>query len=486
MKTRLLAGLLVLIASFPAYCEKHALLMLIGEYQKGIPALDGTKADMASSKTIAREMGVSDANIRAYTDKQLTLDGMRKAFDELEQRIQPNDQVFIYFSGHGTRRKIVEDGITRCGESIVTVEGDTLTDAELEVRLARISKRASKLIMLADSCHSGGLATRTLGANSTEKPKLRPKSIDLGGGLSCSQPVNALTRSISAAVEKPGTGGENYVFIAAARDNEVSFDTDEGGLATRAWRDCMNGGAKDLDGSGGLTAEEIEACAQDKIAGQVDTSQGYQPHHVSITGNRKQVLKLTEKGVPSSSVAKVDPLRTLQDMYNSRDDRRKVRLEPVRPQFRIDKDDVEFSLTSSHAGYVYLLMVGSDGKTFDLLFPNQLDRNNQIRAGEVLRLPRPNWAVRARGPAGKNHLLALVTDSLRDFSQTGMRAAGPFSVLQATANSASDVLAVSDGTNRPATSVTECSDQSVTRTLEVQRRCSNAYGAALTVIEETR
>jgi hypothetical protein len=56
------------------------------------------------------------------------------------------------------------------------------------------------------------------------------------------------------------------VHISASRDNEVSFDDElKGGLATQFMRDCMLRDAKDLDGSGALSVDEIRQCAQEKV-----------------------------------------------------------------------------------------------------------------------------------------------------------------------------------------------------------------------------
>jgi hypothetical protein len=131
---------------------------------------------------------------------------------------------------------------------------------------------------------------------------------------------------------------------------------------------------------------------------------------------------------------------------------------------------------------VYLLMVGSDGQTFDLLFPNQLDRNNVIEPGATMRLPRPAWQLSAEGPPGKNTLLAVVTDSPRDFAQAGLKPSGPFSGVEALG--AKDIQLVTSGTARPAEA--QCSDAGATRNLAIKKRCSTGYSAALLTIEEVR
>jgi len=268
-------------------------------------------------------------------------------------------------------------------------------------------------------------------------------------------------------------------------------------VATQAWRDCIMGAAQDRDGSGGLSAQEIQACAQQRINNTLKNLKGFLPHHVTITGNSNAVLAFAERAPtpPPAPVAAPVPAPvkppvtefppayyTLRDVYNNRDDRRTVTLRGGKEAFRIGKDDVDFTLTSSHPGFLYVLMVGSDGKTFDMLFPNQLDNNNAVQAGQSLRLPRANWMVKAGGPAGKNHLLAIVADSPRDFAKMGMVPAGPFSIVPASTSSSKDIQLVTQ-TSANAESK-ECEAPSAHRTLMVQKNCSNAYGAALMVLEE--
>ncbi len=505
--------------SKPPSPQVHAMIMAISEYQKGIAPLKGVPYDVETATQIARKMGVMEENIRVYRDGQLTLEGMRKAFDELEERIQPDDQVFIYYSGHGGRQLVTEaDRGERCAEAFLAVDGDGFVDSEVEARLKRLAEKAQKLIVLIDACHSGGITTRSLGG---KEPEFAPKYWRKGGVDACAKPVNIVTRGINANLKKPGSGANNYTYIAAARDNEISLDQPgKGGVASQAWLACMSGDAVDLDGSGSLSAEEIRNCAQDKIDTKLAKARGVLPHHVSITGNSALTVGFTEKAAtpaataptvapvaaeppqpaaaaapakpaPSkpaatpAAAAKPNPIATLRDIHNNRDDKRIVEFKAVKPKLVIDKDIFEFTVKSSNAGYVYLLMVGSDGHSFDLLFPNQLDNRNEISAGETLKLPRPSWELGVQGPPGKDTLLAIVADSPRDFSNIGMQPAGPFSSIDphSTPNGSRDMQLAS--TSSANASSLECMAPK-TRTLAIRKRCSNAYGAALLVIEEVK
>lgn len=495
--------------SKPESPTAHALIMAIGDYQGPIPKLEGVPYDIATSTEIARRMGVPAANIKVMRDGELTLDGIRRALNGLEERLGGSDQVFIYYSGHGGRQMVKEpDGSERCAESLVSVDGKGFTDAELEAGLKRLSQKAQKTIVLIDACHSGGVTTRAGAVQRQFTPKSwTPPDKD------CVKPTNVLTRG-AATAKAAGSGGANFVHIAAARDHEVSLDEPgRGGVATQAWLGCLAGAAKDTDGSGGLSAEEVRACAQDRINQQFKKVQGFLPHHVVITGNPSMVLSYAAKDAPAAAVAGAQsaipgmqstpaptpapvaapatppaaavtpaPLAALNDIYQSRDDRRLVTLTTDKPTLKIGRDNIGFTLTSREGGYVYLLMVGSDGQTFDLLFPNAFDRNNVIEPGVTLRLPRPSWQLGAEGPPGKNTLLAIVTDNPRDFSAAGLKPSGPFSVVGAVA--AKDIQLVTAGAAKPAAE--ECSDQSSLRNIAVKKRCSTGYGAALLTVEEVR
>ncbi|BAO30972.1 caspase family protein [Sulfuritalea hydrogenivorans] len=493
--------------SRPESPTAHALIMAIGDYQGPIPKLEGVPYDVATSTEIAQRMGVPAGNIKVMRDGQLTLDGMRRALSELEERLGGSDQVFIYYSGHGGRQMVKEaDGSERCAESLVSVDGQGFTDAELEASLKRLSQKAQKTIVLIDACHSGGVTTRAGAAQRQFTPKSwTPPDKD------CVKPTNVLTRG-AATAKAAGSGGANFVHIAAARDHEVSLDEPgRGGVASQAWLACLAGAAKDTDGSGGLSAEETRICAQDRINQQFRKVQGFLPHHVVVTGNPAMVLSYAARDVPAAAVApaptpaptvatsapapapvaapavtpaaaKPAPLAALNDIYQSRDDRRLVTLTTDKPTLKIGRDSIGFTLTSREGGYVYLLMVGSDGQTFDLLFPNAFDRNNVIEPGATLRLPRPSWQLGAEGPPGKNTLLAIVTDNPRDFNAAGLKPSGPFSVVGAVA--AKDIQLVTAGAAKPAAE--ECSDQSSLRNIAVKKRCSTGYGAALLTVEEVR
>jgi hypothetical protein len=93
---------------------------------------------------------------------------------------------------------------------------------------------------------------------------------------------------------------------------------------------------------------------------------------------------------------------------------RKLEIKLAKKTLKINQDYLDLQIKSSHDGYLYLVLLGSDKKSFYMLYPNKLDGNNRIQAGKTINLPNQTWQIKAAGPAGVDHILVLVADSERD------------------------------------------------------------------------
>jgi hypothetical protein len=148
--------------------------------------------------------------------------------------------------------------------------------------------------------------------------------------------------------------------------------------------------------------------------------------------------------------------------------------------------NLNVSVRSPRAGFLYLFYQGSQPDSFYLLFPNQLDSVNAISANQELNLPRSDWSVTALGPRGTDHLLVMVTETARDFSALALPAeyvsqAGPFEKIQRTPQAVArigQIATLSAATSKPA-----CQN-GASRDLGVARKCSNVFGASLVSVEE--
>jgi hypothetical protein len=119
---------------------------------------------------------------------------------------------------------------------------------------------------------------------------------------------------------------------------------------------------------------------------------------------------------PPAAEAALASLATLKDIEQQRNPKRVVAVSIQKPSLKIGRDSLGLDIKSSHDGHVYLILLGSDAKSFYVLYPNGLDKDNAIKAGQTMRIPKPHWEVKAAGPVGTNHLLVMVADSPRRLS----------------------------------------------------------------------
>jgi hypothetical protein len=149
------------------------------------------------------------------------------------------------------------------------------------------------------------------------------------------------------------------------------------------------------------------------------------PVHVPVP--QVSVAPATQVATPTPAPIKIpaaEPilasLATLKDIEQQRNPKRVVDVKVSKPSMKIGKDSLDLTIKSNHDGYVYLILLGSDSKSFYVLYPNGLDKDNAIKAGQSLRIPKPDWEVKANGPVGTNNLLVLVSDSPRKLDNLTM------------------------------------------------------------------
>jgi hypothetical protein len=397
----------------PALAASHALILWIGDYGRSDLNLPGIDIDARNARQIAQLMGVPAQNIREVSNRQLTRPALAAEFAALQQRMAEGDRVFVYYSGHG--HQIDGVGGARCTEALVLQGPALFADFDLQEALQRLGRKAGQVVVMNDSCFSGGAATRSAapGAAGDFVAKYFPQPVgdsrQLPPGYECGEAVNKMLRSVDTLAAK--SGGPQVLYIAASNDAEVAYATGAGSLATNAWLACLRGNRADTNQSGSVSGAELQACAQRFI----DATPGMR-QTITLLGNPNLPLSLVAQAPAAPQPAPLNPAQALLDLQAGAGRDYQVRLEASAPSLRIRADFLDLTVTTNREGYLYLLQVGSDGRTFNLLFPNRLDGANFVSAG-THRLPRPNWRVRAGGPVGTSHLMAIVSPVPKDFSK---------------------------------------------------------------------
>jgi hypothetical protein len=135
-------GIVPTASATPARPGSHALILGIGAFASaGIPPLPGVGHDMRSAQELALAMGVPAAQITVVRDGELSLEGMVRAVQQLVQRVQPGDRVFLYYSGHGTRYLDSGRPGSPCVTSLLTHDGAPFTDSMMTEALNLLAEK---------------------------------------------------------------------------------------------------------------------------------------------------------------------------------------------------------------------------------------------------------------------------------------------------------------------------------------------------------
>ncbi|WP_341317029.1 protein kinase [Paraburkholderia sp. IMGN_8] len=169
---------------------------------------------------------------------------------------------------------------------------------------------------------------------------------------------------------------------------------------------------------------------------------------------------------PSSSLPPFTASGELARIAALADPEIQVKVDLPVPRAVVNRDKLRFSLTSNRAGYVFVFVV-DPADQYLLLFPNELDHENQIAPGKRLVLPRPSWPMLAGEPLGANHFVAIVSLAPRDFSALGLTHDSVFASLPRAAQEAA--AAQRSPTWSPFAGAAQCS--------EAGSPCPQQYGA---------
>jgi serine/threonine protein kinase len=203
------------------------------------------------------------------------------------------------------------------------------------------------------------------------------------------------------------------------------------------------------------------------LAAPADDSGGRPAPAVSTPAQGAPAPSATEHPMPFSAITEIERI------HRERDPARDVSVAVANPQVRIGVDRLSFRVRSNTAGYLYVLMVGTDNH-FYKLFPNAVDKDNRMRADTWLELPRRGWLMTAGGPAGANHLVAIVSERPRDFASSGIVDVDPFAEFPL--DLAAQIATLSPGGQSPFLGQPVCPQST--------QPCPADYGAAAFTIVE--
>ena len=459
----------------------------------GATLLDGVRFDMASSTKIANAMGIPDTQIKYLKNADATKENILKALNQLAETTQDGSRAFIYFSGHGTRELIddscVEGLLTYEGKTITHQEFAKATQSLVKsadkvitmidachaegVAPPKGQTRAiSKTLFTPKYFAKSGNAANSCSVVANLKTRGLLPEITRLGGLQENFVQITSSRPDEQSLDQPGMGGLATVAIRDCLLGKAKDVNRSGAVSMSEVQQCAQNAINlalkgnptfaphhvTVSGNRNLipvqrpttTSTTLAAATVEPIKQPSTPSSAAPTSPPSVNAltvppvpvppvvnpSQQAASQAASAPAPSTSPTKLPApeqalasLATLKDIEQQRNPKRLVEVQVSKPALKIGKDSLDLSIKSSHDGYLYLILLGSDSKSFYVLYPNGLDKNNQVKAGQTVRIPRPDWEVKAAGPVGTNNLLVMVSDSPRKLNTLTMSeptAAEPF------------------------------------------------------------
>ena len=200
------------IAKTSSRKNTHAVVIGLERYRSELPQASHAEQDArVVARYLSGAMGYEEANIVLLLNDRATKSDMEKYFETwLPNRVENDDTVFVYFSGHGAPN-------TKTGEAyLVPYDGDPLFLNNTGYPLSRLYQSldnlpAKEVIVVLDSCFSGA------GGRSVIAKGMRPiitelKSPLLGKGKTIVLAASS-GQQVSSTYEQKAHGLLTYFFL---------------------------------------------------------------------------------------------------------------------------------------------------------------------------------------------------------------------------------------------------------------------------------
>ena len=151
--------------------QNYLLLIGIDQYQHWQPLSNAVKDAKDFAQVLTAQYQFEEKNVFSLFDKDATESKIYDAIREMKRRLQPDDNLIIYYSGHGHFDKEFDEGFWIPVDAIPDKEGSFISNANIVKRINALKTRHTFLIV--DSCFSGSLVVRKRNAFADEKFKSR-------------------------------------------------------------------------------------------------------------------------------------------------------------------------------------------------------------------------------------------------------------------------------------------------------------------------
>jgi uncharacterized caspase-like protein len=215
--------------------DKWALVVGIQQFQSSdIPALHYTGADASSLAAALRDPGYGrfpPDHVKLLADSEATTKGIKAALNLIARSAGPDDLVVIYIATHGSPRENMVGGVNYLitydtdPSTIDNLYGSALPMVELD-EAVRSRFRANRVVILLDTCHSGGIGK----ISETAYPHSAPLAMNGASGRAIASALAQVSRGFkvsapsaaNVAAMEPGLG---RVIITSSSEDQESYES---------------------------------------------------------------------------------------------------------------------------------------------------------------------------------------------------------------------------------------------------------------------
>ena len=204
------------------------MLVGIGDYPQSALDLLGPENDLNALEPILRDVwGFKPENIQVLLNKQATKAAVLEGLRNLKNRSKPGDQLFFYYSGHGTSAKDESvrlplpdntAGLLPYDAKLNLAKHEIVASlivgrTDLRPIFKEIDSSGRELLVMIDACYSGN-AVRSFSLPGEKMPtRFVPLDIKVDSLLPEGE---VRTRAVAATASEEAYPYENVFFIAAS------------------------------------------------------------------------------------------------------------------------------------------------------------------------------------------------------------------------------------------------------------------------------
>lgn len=257
-------GLLVAAPVCAQAASSSALVIGINEYT-AVPSLDGATNDAQDISAALARNGTT--RVLMLTNREATKANIVNAWKTLVDDAEAGDTIFVTYAGHGAQLRELKPGDERDGldefwvlpgfdpKNLRETWRESVFDNELNQWFTEAGRKGIKVVLVSDSCHSGGM-DRTV--------KGKKRFVQFGDNRMLAEllaMVSGSAGTTNAAMAVENRTPENVTMLAATAEAlpvpEVVIEGQSRGALSWAFARAIEGKA-DRDGDGMVTRIELE------------------------------------------------------------------------------------------------------------------------------------------------------------------------------------------------------------------------------------